>query len=253
MHGGPGGRSDAVCRLSLAAMLLVAAPVFGATDPGAAQAPRMEFKPLPAGSYELQRIQAVRDASLLDERGSLVRLAAASRGKVTLLTFFYTYCVDPLGCPFAHTTLSKLRDRLIKDPRVANGVRFLSISLDPDHDTPRALRDYGAGFIGDAHFDWRFLTARSVPELLPVLNDLGQDVSVEVDDRGRPTRTLHHMLKMFLVDRDGVVREIYTLAYLQAEVMFNDIETLLLERAPQRAGGQRGDARGDQSPADPVQ
>ena len=78
-------------------------------------------------------------------------------------------------------------------------------------------------------FEWRFLTAQAVPDLLPVLEDFGQDVSVEVDEKGRPTRTLHHMLKVFLIDPRGTVREIYTLAFIQPEVMFNDIRTLDLE------------------------
>ena len=41
------------------------------------------------------------------------------------------------------------------------------------------------------------------------------------------------MLKLFLIDRDGLVREIYALDYLHAAMMVNDIETLLMEdRAP---------------------
>jgi cytochrome oxidase Cu insertion factor (SCO1/SenC/PrrC family) len=75
------------------------------------------------------------------------------------------------------------------------------------------------------------LTARSVPELLPVLEDFGQDVSVERSADGKPTRTMHHMLKVFLIDPRGTVREIYTLAYLQPEVIVNDIRTLALEKA----------------------
>jgi hypothetical protein len=37
------------------------------------------------------------------------------------------------------------------------------------------------------------------------------------------------MLKMFLIDARGEVREIYTLSFLQPQVMFNDIKTLALE------------------------
>ena len=219
---------------AIACLMAMAGTGVAAVDPGAAQPPRLEFEPLPAGSYELQRIQAVPDARLLDPDGRLVRLAATTRGKITLLTFFYTYCIDPLGCPYAYNTLRSLRERLLRDPVLAAGVRFLSVSFDPSHDTPEALRNYGADFIADPRFEWRFLTARNVPELMPLLNDLGQDVSVDVDERGRPTRALHHMLKMFLLDPEGEVREIYTLAYLQPTVIFNDIRTLWLERAGAR-------------------
>ncbi len=212
--------------LTLAAIIGVAG---AAVDPGKATAPRMEFVPPPPGSYQLQRIQRVADADLLDSSGHPVRLAALTQRKITLLTFFYTYCADPLGCPFAHTTLAELRDRVRGDRALAGRVRFVSVSLDPTHDTPAVIASYSKEFAVNPKFDWRFLTARRVPELLPVLDDFGQDVSVEMDESGRATRTLHHMLKMFLIDARGEVREIYSLAFLQPQVMFNDIKTLALE------------------------
>jgi protein SCO1/2 len=207
-----------------------------AVDPGKATAPRMEFVAPPAGSYKLQKIQRVSDAVLLDSSGHSVRLSALTQRKITLLTFFYTYCADPLGCPFAHTTLAELRDRVRGDPTLAGRVRFVSVSLDPTHDTPVVIASYGREFTIDPKFDWRFVTARRVPELLPVLEDFGQDVSVETDETGHATRTLHHMLKMFLIDARGEVREIYTLSFLQPQVMFNDIKTLALETDTCRAG-----------------
>ena len=212
--------------LSLAGIIGVAG---AAVDPGKATAPRMEFVPPPPGSYQLQKIQRVADAELLDSSGHSVRLAALTQRKITLLTFFYTYCADPLGCPFAHTTLADLRDRVRGDQALAGRVRFVSVSLDPTHDTPAVIAAYSKEFAIDPKFDWRFLTARHVPELLPVLDDFGQDVSVEMDESGRATRTLHHMLKMFLIDACGEVREIYSLSFLQPQVMFNDIKTLALE------------------------
>jgi protein SCO1/2 len=219
----------AVAAAAGAVLSLAAGAASGTEDPGKAAAPRMEFIAPPAGSYKLQRIQPVSDAVFLDGAGHAVRLSALTRGKITLLTFFYTYCVDPLGCPFAHTTLANLRDRVTGDRALAGRVRFVSVSLDPTHDTPAAVANYGRGFTVDPTFEWRFLTARRVPELLPVLDDFGQDVSVDIDERGRATRALHHMLKMFLIDARGEVREIYTLAFLQPQVMFNDIKTLALE------------------------
>ena len=88
--------------------------------------------------------------------------ASSPSGKITLLTFFYTYCVDPWGCPYAYWTLSGLSDRLIADPQLARGVRFVSVSFDPTNDTPEALRRYGARFMDDPRLEWQFLTAPSV-------------------------------------------------------------------------------------------
>ena len=200
-------------------------------DPGAGTAPRMEFTAPAAGTYQLQRIQTTRDGPVLDAAGRLRHLAQFTHGKITLLTFFYTYCVDPLGCPFAHVTLSSLRARVLARPGLAAHVRFVNISLDPTNDTPAELRGYAAQFGSDPRFEWRFLTTRSVGELLPLLQDFGQDVSIETDGHGRASRTLHHMLKVFLIDRSGMVREIYSLAFLQPDVMFNDIRTLAMENA----------------------
>jgi cytochrome oxidase Cu insertion factor (SCO1/SenC/PrrC family) len=122
-----------------------------------------------------------------------------------------------------------LRDRILQDRELARDVRFVGISCDPSTDTPDVLARYAMDFTTESRFEWRFLTARSVSALLPVLDDFGQDVSLEVDVSGRPTRALHHMLKVFLLDPRGRVREIYSLAYIQPEVMLNDIRTLYLE------------------------
>jgi protein SCO1/2 len=219
-------------RLAVAVILGAAtAAVQGAVDPGSGAAPRMQFVPPPAGTYQLQRIQSTADALLQDGSGRYRHLSRFTAGKITLLTFFYTYCADPLGCPFAHATLSDLRARVLARSGLAAAVRFVNVSLDPSTDTPAAITRYGAQFANNPRFEWRFFTAHSVSELLPVLDDFGQDVSVETDERGQPTRTLHHMLKVFLIDREGVVREIYSLTFLQPDVIFNDIRTLSMEKS----------------------
>lgn len=230
-------------RLSLAAAACAAPATYATVDPGAATAPRMEFTAPPAGTYQLQRIQPTPDAPVLDTSGRARHLARFLHGKTTLLTFFYTYCVDPLGCPFAHVTLSKLRARILAEPGLAARVRFVNISLDPSSDTPAALKAYAAQFGPERRFEWRFLTTHSVAELLPLLDDFGQDVSVETDEQGHATRTLHHMLKVFLIDRRGTVREIYSIAFLQPDVMFNDIRTLDLESSRRASARTRHPAQ----------
>src|SRR5205807_10031320 len=96
-----GLRTLAAC-LSLSA----GAATQAAVDAGPATATQMEFTPLPAGSHRLPQIESVADATLLDERGHPVRLSSVTNGKITQLTFFYTYCADPLGCPFVHETMT---------------------------------------------------------------------------------------------------------------------------------------------------
>ena len=213
----------------LAAISLIAGQVRSAPDPGPALAPRMDFVPTPAGTYQLQRIQHCPDAVLLNASAGVRRLSAYTRGKVTLLTFFYTYCTDPFGCPFAYQTMKELRDRIAVDASARSRVRFVSVSFDPTHDTPDALRGYAKGLANAAGFEWQVFTARSMAELTPLLDGFGQDVKIETDAAGRPTRAINHMLKLFLIDSSGIVREIYSLAFVHPEVMLNDIQTLLME------------------------
>src|SRR3984893_9932882 len=227
-----------VSALSLKA-LAVAAGILGvpvaalpAVDPGVAVAPRMEFTPPRPGTYRLQKIQSTTDATLLDPSGRPVRLSSETTGKITLLTFFYTYCTDPIGCPLAYRTLLDVRSGVGRVAGLEQRVRFLSVSLDPTTDTPAAIGNYRDMVCEDSTLEWDVLTARSVRDLLPVLEDFGQDVSVEQAADGSARRTVHHMLKMFLIDHTGMVREIYTLAFLQPAVILNDIQTLYLEEKP---------------------
>jgi protein SCO1 len=92
-------RVGALAGVVLAVLVLagIAGVAGAAVDPGKAAAPRMEFVAPPPGSYTLQKIQRVSDAVLLDSSGHSVRLSALTQRKITLLTFFYTYCADPLG------------------------------------------------------------------------------------------------------------------------------------------------------------
>lgn len=225
----------AIARLAAALLpLALPAAVQAAADPVQPQAPAMEFTPPAAGSYTLQTIQRVPyvpRGRLLDHRGRGISLSEVTQGKVTLLTFFYTYCTDPFGCPFAFELMNGLRASLLATPARAARLRFVSISLDPANDSPEAVARH-AGALADprAPFEWRFLTPRSMAALLPLLEEFGQDVSVQRDEKGAPTRALNHMLKLFLIDGSGAVREIYALDYLHPAMMLNDIDTLLIER-----------------------
>jgi cytochrome oxidase Cu insertion factor (SCO1/SenC/PrrC family) len=224
-----------------AGVLWVSATALTAVDPGVAVAPRMEFTPPRPGTYRLQNIQPTADATLLDPSGRPVRLSSVTTGKITLLTFFYTYCADPIGCPLAYRTLLDVRAEVGRVAGLERRVRFLSVSLDPTIDTPAAIGSYRDMVSEDSALEWDVLTARSVRDLLPVLEDFGQDVSVEQAADGSARRTVHHMLKMFLIDQTGMVREIYTLAFLQPTVILNDIQTLYLEEKPRASRSRRPD------------
>lgn len=214
-----------------AAALILALAALPAGAHELPQAPRQDFVPPAAGSYELPVIQRAPNGRVLDSDGRGYRFARFTRGRVTLVSFMYTYCVDPIGCPLAYETLVTLRERLLARPALARRTRFVSLSFDPTHDTPEQMRAYGGKYADrNGPLEWFFLTTGSVADLAPLLDGLGQDVAVQLDEAGRPVRVFNHLLKLFLIDARGRVREIYSTAFLLPDMMMNDIETLVLEQ-----------------------
>ncbi|GGC16490.1 SCO family protein [Pseudoduganella buxea] len=212
----------------------------GPLDAMAAGPPRQQFTAPAPGSYRLETIQPAADGEVLDAEGTAGPLRRYTTGKVTLLSFMYTYCVDPVGCPLVFDTFSTLRTRLLANPALARRVRLVSLSFDPGNDTPAALRHYAGNLAAPTSaLRWHFLTTRNVARLRPIVDAFGQDVTVTLDAQGRPTRLYNHLVKVFLIDARGQVREIYTTAYLMPDVIYNDIRTLLMEGGRQ-GGGPHG-------------
>lgn len=206
------------------------------------------FTPPAVGTYRLERIQQASDGDVLDSDGSTQRLRAFTTGKVTVFAFIYTYCTDAKGCPLAYATLVTLRQMIATDPTLANRVRFVSMSFDPDNDTPAMMRSYGGS---DARatpsLSWHFLTAPSAAALAPILDGFGQDASVALPSAsGERVPVLRHLLKVYLIDAGGTVREIYSPAFLHPVVLRNDIQTLLHEPAPPLLAGAARAAIGHQ-------
>jgi cytochrome oxidase Cu insertion factor (SCO1/SenC/PrrC family) len=194
-------------------------------------APKMDFVPPAPGSYALQRIMPAPDGPVLDVQGKARALSSFTRGHITLLGFIYTTCVDPAGCPLAYEVFNSLKKEIQSTPTSAGRVQFVTLSFDPLRDTPDAMKKYGGSHVNKRDgLSWYFLTTRSPRELLPLVQGFGQDVRVSVNKKdGRVVRELSHVLKVFLIDEKGMVREIYTTAYLMPQMVMNDIQTLLLE------------------------
>jgi len=203
--------------------------------------PRVDATRLPApGSYTLARIQRCPDGEVLLTDGRSQRLHALLHGRISLLSFMYTYCRDPVGCPLAYRVMTQTRDALLREPALAAHSQLVSLSFDPTNDTPEQMTVYSRGQVDPRRVRWLFLTTASVAKLMPLLNGLGQDVSIETDARGRPTRTLNHLLKLFLIDARLDVREIYSVATLDVAVLVNDLRSLALEAAHAGAPARGG-------------
>jgi protein SCO1 len=191
----------------------------------------MDFVPPAPGTYRLPPIMVAPAGTVLDLQGRRQPLARFTRDKITVLSFIYTGCADARGCPLAYQVFHTVHDRLRASPALREQVRLVTLSFDPVHDTPKAMRRYANGVLGEAPsgVEWTFLTTASSRELLPLLDGFGQDVQVERVSRNGHAPRLGHVLKVFLIDSRGMIREIYTTSYLFPDVVLNDIETLRRE------------------------
>lgn len=192
--------------------------------------PSADFVAPAAGSYRLERIYRAPSGRVVDVHGSSAPIARYTQGRATLLSLMYTQCNDEKGCPLALHTLDLVRKQLVRMPQAKHRVRLVSLSFDPARDTPAVLRDYAGDRVrSSSSVPWHFLVPARGPSLLQLLEGFEQDVSKANGDDRTAGAELSHVLKVFLIDRHGWVREIYSTSYLVPQVVINDIKTLLME------------------------
>jgi protein SCO1/2 len=162
------------------------------------------------------------DIRLFNQDGRTIDLHQY-HGKVLVLTFIYTRCPLPDYCPLMSKNFAKIRDAVRADASLAASTHLLSISLDPDYDTPPVLHAYGLECAGkstpDPFKDWEFVcgTAEQIRKLaeffgLSYWNDHGQIV---------------HALVTAVIGPDGKVRKIYPGNQWQPVDVLGDLRSLL--------------------------
>lgn len=204
--------------------LMLGAPLF-AKDEG------LGYTPPAPGSYELPPIKRAVDGIVFDTKGNRQRLFDCMDDKLVILSFIYTTCSDI--CHIATYVLQQVTTELKQDPVLSDQVRLVTLSFDPDHDTPEVMHRYAQEMECDTS-GWVFLTTSSHAELQPILDGYGQYIVRERDAAGKVTGAFMHVLKVFLIDRERKIRNIYSLSFLHSTLLLNDIRTLLLEEAANR-------------------
>lgn len=188
-----------------------------------------DYDPPAPGSYALPVIKMAPDGAIIDSAGEALNLREFTHGRITVLSFIYTRCAAPKACPYATGVFYDLHALSAEDEGLAKSMRLVSLSFDPDHDTPQRLAEYSEA-MGEqkAGCEWRFVTTKSRAELDPILIGYGQ----AVDKRSNPNDPqgpLYHILRIFLLDREGRIRNIYSSATLDPRLVLADVKTLLLE------------------------
>ena len=185
------------------------------------------FTPPPPGTYELPPIDTVTDHVLLDSTGKQVRLFELTSDKISVVSFMYTACAEVGGCPLAAAVLQRLDRMLSERPDLRDRVGLLSVSFDPERDTPDRLAEVRAAL--QPQTQWRFLTGATPADMQPLLTDFNQSVAKLHQADGTWSGLFQHVLKVFLLDTGHQVRNIYSLGFFNPQLVLNDIETLLME------------------------
>ena len=138
-------------------------------------------------------------------------------GKVWVADFVFTRCNGP--CPVMTSRMAELAKGLAK----AKDVRVVSISVDPEHDTPAVLADYASRMDADPS-RWIFLTGPK-PEI-DAFARKGMFQVLAYDDKGVPT----HSTRFLVIDRAGRIRRTRNLDEPElVQKLFMDIGSLLRE------------------------
>jgi protein SCO1 len=216
--------------LALALTLYLAARIVSvAADSALPHDSDYDYDPPVPGSYALPVIKLAPDGAIIDSAGQASNLRELTHGRITVLSFIYTRCAAPKACPYATGVLYHLHALSAGDSGLAKNMRLVSLSFDPDYDTPQRLAIYSEAMREQkSGCEWRFATAKSRTELDSILNGYGQ----AVDKRSNPNDPqgpLYHILRVFLIDRQGRIRNIYSSATLDPRLVLADVKSLLLE------------------------
>jgi protein SCO1/2 len=153
------------------------------------------------------------EVALMDQAGQPLALGDL-RGKVVLLTFIYSACAEV--CPLITAAMTGLQQHLTARERP--DVFFLSVTVEPEVDTPAVLRAYAHRHGADLT-SWAFLTG-SPPAVEAVWQAFGLTV------KRRAEGGVDHPAWTFLIDREGIVRYRYLGALLEVETVLEDIRRL---------------------------
>jgi len=167
----------------------------------------------------LPRIGPAPEVSLTTQASQRLSLTEL-RGKVVAVTFMYASCTDT--CPLLTAKMAGLQAALGADfgPKVF----FLSITVDPERDTPAVLQRYaqahGANLAG-----WAFLTGTPA-EIRQVARRYG------IYDKKTARGDVDHTFLTSLVDQSGNLRVQYRGARFDPDELLRDLQTLLREERP---------------------
>jgi protein SCO1 len=178
----------------------------------------------PAVTYnDLEPGEAVPDFSFRNQSGKTVRISQW-KGKALLVTFIYTRCPLPNFCVRMSRNFAEIDKQLARNPVLYAKTHLLSVSFDPQYDTPAVLRSYGSAYTGQytketfAHWDFAAPTQTDLPKVLQFF-DVG--ATPEKD------KTITHSLSTVIVGPDGKIFKWYPGNDWTPDQVVQDLQKLL--------------------------
>jgi len=164
--------------------------------------------------------------SLTDQDGKPFG-SAELRGQVYIVSFFFTSCRSI--CPAVMHGMARLQEGYAD--RKIQGIRLVSISVDPEHDTPEVLRDYASRLKVDPA-RWTLLTG-DTERVRAIVVDGFKTPMDAIPESGATPMDIAHTGKVALVDGQGNVRGFYDTNDMGLDEVFNRAQHVL---HPGRAG-----------------
>ena len=167
----------------------------------------------------------VPDFGLVNQDGKRIHLAQY-RGQALALTFIYTRCPMPDQCTLMSNNFAAIDQELQKQPDIYAKTHLLTISFDPEYDSPKVLRSYGASHSGrytDETFQhWEFATG-SPDEVKGIAQFFG--LRYFHDTESGQDQVLHS-LRTVLIGPDGKLFKLYRGNEWKPAEIVNDLQSL---------------------------
>jgi protein SCO1/2 len=158
------------------------------------------------------------DFTLRDTGGKAVKLSDY-RGRAVLLAFIFTTC--PGVCPLISKQMEYVQTQLKSAGLFGSRAVMLSMTIDPDTDTAPVLAAYAKQYGADPA-GWHFLR-ESQEKTTPILK------AYDEWTKKLPKGELDHPARVYLIDQQGNIREIYSLAFFNEKQALIDMKALLAE------------------------
>jgi protein SCO1 len=191
------------------------------------------YKPLPfygpkelPGTFTTRRgrkipdttYHTIRDFKLVNQIGEQVSFPSKAH-QITIVNFFYTKCTS--GCEASNMAMNRAYERFNKNPLL----HFISISLDPAHDTPEALATYSKQF-NALPGKWDFLRGSQSEVFQLVRKDFLLDVVIDTVSKG----DIMHSSTIVLLDPQKRIRGLYDPSRKESvDLLIDETKVLIAE------------------------